>query len=74
MCTPLQSTGGSAAHEFHASVRIHLDGERFARREAAQHRLQRTAAAPLATESVCQKWREKEVSLASPAAAAEPHR
>ena len=34
MRTPPQFIGGLVAHEFHASVRIRLDGESFARREA----------------------------------------
>jgi hypothetical protein len=34
----------------------------------------RTAALPLETASAYQKWQENDVSLASPAATAEPHR
>jgi hypothetical protein len=35
VCTPPQFIGGLVVHEFHASVRIHLGGEGFTRREAA---------------------------------------
>jgi hypothetical protein len=56
VCTPPQFIGGLVAHDFHASVRIYLGGESFARRETAQQLAEADPAG-------WRKWLQKVLSI-----------